>query len=114
MEEVKGEIAAFAEKLATINGTMAEMFRTGNPELFSELNKEIAALYHIQHGSENPVLHALDMECTVIYRNFDMIIAVLRTTENGVIDEGAQKSLNRLLHNIDTAVVNVAKALELV
>lgn len=60
------------------------------------------------------MLKALDPECVVIYENFDMIIKVLRTTEDGVIDEGAQKAINKFLHNIDEAVVNIAGAVGLV
>ncbi len=114
MKEAIGEIGKFAEGLARINKTMAELFRTGNIELFSELNREIAELYRIQHANENPVLRAVDSECAVIYRNFDMIVAVLRTVDSGEIDACTQKSLNRLLHNIDTAVVGIARAMELI
>ena len=43
-----------------------------------------------------------------------MIIKILRTTEDGVIDSAAQKALNKFLHNIDEAVVNIAAAVGLV
>lgn len=43
-----------------------------------------------------------------------MIIRLLRTTEDGVIDAAAQKALNKFLHNIDEAVVNIAAAVGLV
>ena len=40
--------------------------------------------------------------------------ALLQMWEDGVIDAGAQKGLNKLLHNIDEAVVNIAAAVGLV
>ena len=43
-----------------------------------------------------------------------MIVSVLRTTENGVIDAGAQTALNRLLHNIDRAVIRIAQTYGLI
>ena len=43
-----------------------------------------------------------------------MIVKILRTTEDGVIDSGAQKAINKFLHNIDEAVVNIAGAVGLV
>ena len=52
-------------------------------------------MHDLQHGSDDKILQALDPECVVIYENFDMIVKVLRTTEDGVIDAGAQKALNK-------------------
>lgn len=112
--EKTSALTAFAEQLVRLNGTMAQLFESGNVALFSEMNAAIKEMYRLQHGSEEKVLRALDPECAVIYGNFDMIVGVLRTTENGEIDAGAQGALNRLLHNIDGAVVNIATALELV
>ena len=43
-----------------------------------------------------------------------MIVKVLRTTEDGVIDAGAQKALNKFLHNVDAAVIEIAQAFGLV
>lgn len=104
----------FVETLFSLNKTMEALFKSGDVSLFTAMNREIRALYALQHGSEDPVMQAVDAECGVIYGNFDMIVNVLRTTEDGVIDAGAQSALNRLLHNIDSAVVNIAEALGIV
>lgn len=114
MEEVNESHIAFIEQLARLNGSMAELFRSGNLELFTEMNKAIKELYRIQHGSDDEVFRAIDPDCEVIYENFDMIIAVLRTTEEGVIDGGARKAIDKFLHNIDEAVINVASLLGVV
>lgn len=114
MQEANAQHIAFIEQLVRLNGTMAELFKSGNLELFTEMNKAIKELHSIQHGSEDEVFKAIDPDCEVIYENFDMIIAVLRTTEEGVIDPGAQKALNKFLHNIDDAVVNIASQLGVV
>lgn len=112
--EASKEVAAFCEQLVRLNGTMAELFRSGNIALFTEMNAAIKEMHRIQHTSEDKALVAIDPECVVIYGNFDMIISVLRTTEEGVIDAGAQKALNKFLHNIDEAVVNIAAAFGIV
>ncbi len=114
MEEASKPLTEFVEQLTRLGGTMAELFKSGNIALISELNAAIKEMYRLQHGSGDKVLQALEPECAVIYGNFDMIVEVLRTTENGVIDAGAQTALNRLLHNINGAVVNIATALGLV
>lgn len=104
----------FAVQLFRLNAAMAQLFESGNTALFTEMNAAVKEMYRLQHGSEDPIMRALEQECSVVYQNFDMIIAVLRTTEEGVIDEGAQTALNKFLHNIDEAVVNMASALGLV
>ena len=113
-EQASSEVIAFASELVRLNGTMSELFKSGNVALFSEMNKAIKEMYRLQHGSSDSVFEAIEPDCAVIYGNFDMIIAVLRTTEDGVIDKGAQGALNKFLHNIDEAVVNIASALGIV
>ena len=113
-DEASKELIAFVEQLVRLNGAMAQIFRSGNVALFTEMNAAIKEMHRLQHGSEDKVLKALDPECVVIYGNFDMIISVLRTTENGEIDAGAQGAINKFLHNIDEAAVNIAAALGLV
>ncbi len=110
-QEANQHHIAFITQLVRLNGTMAELFKSGNLELFGEMNRAVKEMYREQHGSEDEVFRAIDPDCEVIYENFDMIIAVLRTTEDGVIDEGARKAINKFLHNIDEAVVNIASLL---
>ena len=112
--EASKELTAFVEQLVRLNGAMAKLFESGDVTLFTEMNKAIKEMHRLQHGSQDKVLAALDPECVVIYGNFDMIISVLRTTEEGVIDKGAQGAINKFLHNIDEAVVNIAGALGIV
>ena len=108
------DLQLFAQQLVRLNATMKELFDKGNLALFTEMNQAIKEMHRIEVTSKDPVLKTLHADAEIIYKNFDMIIAVLRTTEDGEIDAGAQTALNRLLHNIDTAVVAIATALELV
>ena len=108
------DLQLFCEQLVRLNATMRELFDKGNLALFTEMNRAIKELRRIEVSSKDPAFQPLRGDTEIIYKNFDMIIAVLRTTEDGEIDEGAQTALNRLLHNIDTAVVSIATALDLV
>lgn len=112
--EASKETTEFLTQLVRLNATMKELFSSGNVALFTEMNDAIKKMHAVQHGSQDKVLAALDPECVVIYGNFDMIIKLLRTTEGGVIDAAAQKALNKFLHNIDEAAVNIAAAVGLV
>ena len=107
-------LRAFVEQLVRLNGAMKELFTSGNVELFGEVNHAVKELYKIQSVSEEPALVAIDEECKIIYSNSDMIVKILRTTEDGVIDAGAQTALNKFLHNIDRAVIDIAQTFGLV
>ena len=111
---MQNDLQLFGEQLVRLNASMKELFDTGNLALFTELNLAIKEMHRIEVSSKEPAFKTLHRDTQIIYKNFDMIIAVLRTCENGDIDEGAQGALNRLLHNIDTAVVGIAAALELI
>ena len=111
--ELSKDTEEFLVQLVRLNGTMKELFSSGNNELFPEMNDAIKKMHAVQHGSKDAVLEAVDPECAVIYGNFDMIVKLLRTTD-GEIDAATQKGLNKLLHNIDEAVVNIAAAVGLV
>ena len=111
--ELSKETEEFLVQLVRLNGTMKELFSSGNIELFPEMNDAIKKMHAVQHGSKDAVLEAVDPECAVIYGNFDMIVKLLRTTD-GEFDAATQKGLNKLLHNIDEAVVNIAAAVGLV
>lgn len=104
------DLQKFCEQLVRLNAAMKELFDRGDPALFTEMNAAIKEMHRIQSASGNAALTAIEPECKMIYANFDMIVKVLRTTEDGVIDAGAQTALNKFLHNIDEAVVNIAKA----
>lgn len=108
------ELTAFLEQLVRLNACMKELFESGNAALFAELNAAVKELHKIQHASDETALVAIEPECKIIYSNSDMIVKVLRTTEDGVIDKGAQTALNKFLHNIDEAVVNIVTAFGLV
>ena len=111
---MSNDLQLFIEQLVKLNATMKELFEKGNVTLFTQMNHIIKEMHRIEAASKESIFKSLQADTQIIYKNFDMIIAVLRTTEDGEIDEGAQGALNRLLHNIDTAVVNIATALEMI
>ncbi len=107
-------VSAFIEQLVSLNQTLVEIYKSGDIQLFTSLNRTIKKMYEIQHGSDEPELVAIGEDCEIIYKNFDMIIAVLRSTEEGEIDSGAQTALNTFLRNINQASVRVAASLSIV
>ena len=49
--EAGKEVVSFCEQLVRLNGTMKELFASGNVALFSEMNRAIKEMYALQHGS---------------------------------------------------------------
>ena len=113
MEEKKEPIAAFVELLAQLGGELCTLYREGNAQALTDMNATIKEMYRLQHGSGEDAFRAIGSDCEVIYRNFDMIVAVLRTTENGEADRGAQTAVNKFLRNINGAVGNIITLLGL-
>lgn len=113
-EEIDRRVLDFITNLFQLNQQIVEILNTSNLDLFTEMNKTIKQMFSLQHGSDLPEFVAVEEDCQVIYSNFDMIIRVLRTTEAGEIDRGAEKAINKFLHNIHEATVTVAKTFGLV
>ncbi|MBO5045926.1 MAG: hypothetical protein J6C93_03550 [Clostridia bacterium] len=108
------QILAFLEQLVKLNQTLAKIFKSGDISHLTEMNAVIKEMYRLQHGSEDDAFRLIDEDCKIIYGNFDMLIAVLRTTEDGELDGGAQTALNKLLGNIHDASVSIATVFGLV
>ncbi len=106
MEE-NNELVAFVELLAQLGKELETLFTSGDVRALSDMNATVKEMYRIQHGNEDDAFRTIDPDCEVIYRNFDMIVAVLRTTENGEVDRGAQTAVNKFLRNITEAVGNI-------
>lgn len=106
--EITKEVQEFIDALTALSAQLGNIFRSGDISILGEMNTTIKRMYRVQHGSTQSALSNIEEECKVIYGNFDMMIAVLRTTEEDEIDRGAQKAIGKFLHNINEATVNIA------
>lgn len=114
MEECDPQVAEFVNTLSALSVCIAEVIRTGDVSKFTRMNSIVKEMYALQHGSDRTEFVAVDEDCRVVYANFDMIVAVLRTTEDGVIDKGAQTAINKFLHNMHEAVIGIASTYGLI
>lgn len=114
MENNEEKVKAFIGCLAEINCELRDIAQKGDLNRLTDMNATVKEMYRLQHGSEEEVFVAIDPDCEIVYKNFDMIVGVLRTTEDGIIDGGARTALNRLLHNINEGVVGIVTVLGLV
>lgn len=108
------DLEEFSVQLVRLNGAMKELFDKGDIKLFTEMNAAIKELHAIEKRTDSKAVKGCSKNLGIIYENFDMIIKVLRTTEDGEIDPAAQGAINHFLHNIDTAVLGIATFLQLI
>ena len=115
MEEQASQVTMdFAGKLIDLSRVIAEIFKTNNLDKLPEMNSIIKEMYRLQHGSEDPAMQTIDVEANVIYTNFDMLVKVLKTAETENDLESLQAAVNKFLHNINEATVNIAAMFGLV
>lgn len=108
------DFQAFAAELQKLNGEMKDLFDKGDVSLFTAMNQSIKELYRIDRKKSVKELEKCETDLGMIYENFDMIIRILRTTEEGEIDRAAENTINSFLHNIDAAVIRIASKLNLI
>lgn len=107
-------LVEFLEQLSTLAKQIKEVIETGNVARFTDINRTVKEIYRIEKGGGDEAFALVTEDCEVIYRNFDMLVKVLRTTEDGVIDAGAQKAIDRFLHNMHGAILNIATVFGLI
>ena len=115
MEEQASQVTMdFAGKLIDLSRVIVEIFKTNNLDKLPEMNRIVKEMYRLQHGSEDPAMQTIDVEANVIYTNFDMLVKVLKTAETENDLESLQAAVNKFLHNINEATVNIAAMFGLV
>lgn len=100
----------FIQVICDLNHQTVEMLKTGNVELLYEMNDTIEEMYRIQNG--NPALEytAIDEEAQIIYKNFNAIIAMIKSNEKDELDEATSNAVRVFLRNIFEANVGIVKA----
>ena len=108
------KLQRFIELLAQLNHLSAEAVQTGKLELFPQMNSVIKEMYEIQQHGEEEAYTAIDEDAQAIYKNFDAAAQMLKSNENGRIDEATNRLVKVFLKNIFQATVNIVQAYGLV
>ena len=114
--EVEGneKLQRFIQLLSELNQQTVELLRTGNTEQLLSLNKTIEEMYSIQHGSDAPEYTEIEEDSQVIYKNFNAIITMINSNENGELDQATSNAVKIFLHSIFEAGVNIIRTYGLV
>lgn len=104
------KLQRFIELLAQLNHLSAEAVQTGKLELFPQMNSVIKEMYEIQQHGEEEAYTAIEEDAQAIYKNFDAAAQMLKSNENGRIDEATNRLVKVFLKNIFQATVNIVHA----
>lgn len=104
------KLQRFLQVICDLNHQTVEMLKTGNVELLYEMNDTIEEMYRIQNGNPAPEYAEIDEEAQIIYKNFNAIIAMIKSNEKDALDEATSNAVRVFLRNIFEANVGIVKA----
>ena len=107
---VDEKLNRFIQLLAALNQQTVEILKTGNVQLLYAMNETIEGMYAIQHENPAEEYTIIEEECQVIYKNFNAIITMINSNENGGLDKATSGAVKVFLHNIFEANVNIVRA----
>ncbi|MGN1057769.1 MAG: hypothetical protein ACI4Q7_00235 [Candidatus Avelusimicrobium sp.] len=100
----------FIALLADLNHECADMFATGKIEILHKMNKTVRDMYAIQHTGTEEAYTAIEEDAQAIYKNFNAIVAMLKSNESGSFDKATNVAVKKFLQNIFDANVRILTA----
>lgn len=108
------KLQRFIKLLSDLNHECAEIFASGKIELFHAMNATIREMYELQHGGEEEAYTAIEEDAQSIYKNFNAIVAMLKSNESGSFDKATNQAVKLFLQNIFDANLRILTAYGLV
>ena len=102
------QLQKFIALLSDLNHECAETFATGKIEILHKMNGAI------QHGGKEEAYTAIEEDAQSIYKNFNAIVAMLKSNENGTFDKATNNAVKTFLQNIFDADLRILAAYGLV
>ena len=99
----------FIQLICDLNHQTVEMLKTGNTQLLYEMNDTIEEMYSIQNDAKEDEYTVIDEECQMIYKNFNAIITMISSNEEGTLDEATSNAVKTFLRNIFEANVCIVR-----
>lgn len=104
----------FISLLSDLNHECAEAFASGKIEIFHKMNATIRDMYEIQHTHTEEAYTAIEEDAQAIYKNFNAIVAMLKSNESGVFDRATNEAVKKFLQNIFDANLRILTAYGLI
>ncbi|MBQ8885860.1 MAG: hypothetical protein IJY62_05795 [Clostridia bacterium] len=108
------KLQRFIRLLSDLNHLTAEMFSSGQTSILHKMNDVILEMYSIQHGGTEDAYTAIEEDAQIIYKNFNAIIAMMRSNEGDKADLATSTAVKKFLHNIFDANIRILTAYGLI
>lgn len=103
------KLQRFIQLLANLNHAAAEMLKTGSTRYLATMNDVIEEMYSIQNGSKAEEYTAIDEDAQIIYKNFDAMVAMLKSNDSDTPDMATNVTVKHFLRNIFEANVRIIR-----
>lgn len=101
------KLQRFIQMLADLNHQTVDMIKTGNMKLLYTMNDTVEEMYSIQHEGTEDAYTAIEEDAQIIYKNFNAMIAMVKSNEEGKLDSATSSAVKKFLHNIFDANVRI-------
>ena len=108
------KLQRFIRLLSDLNHEIAEVFSTGRTEVFSRMNETVLEIHSIQQNGTEEAYTAIEEDCQIIYRNFDAIVAMLKSNESLFFDNATNTAVKKFLENMFGALLHILQSYGLV
>ena len=100
----------FIALLCDLNHQAAELLKTGNTEILSDMNDTVEKMYEIQHNGTEDAYAAMEEDAQIIYKNFNAAVTMLKSFEGNKIDKTTSEAVRIFVRNIFDANVRIVLA----
>ncbi|MBR4943236.1 MAG: hypothetical protein IKZ28_04315 [Clostridia bacterium] len=110
--ELEGNVKLqrFIQLLADLNHEAVAMIKTGDMQLLYQMNDTVEEMYAIQSVGEEDAYTAIEEDMQAICKNFNAMVAMVESNENGKLDDATSVAVKKFLHNIFEANVRIVVA----
>ena len=103
------QLQRFIELLASLNGQIVELLKTGDSEILVQMNDTVEEMHAIQSKGEEDAYTAIEEEMQIICKNFNAVVLLVQNDEDGQ-DENSSAAIKKFLHNMFNATVSIIYA----
>lgn len=104
------KLQRFIQLLCDLNHQCVDILKTGKSELLYQMNDTVEEMYQIQSQGTEEAYTAIDEDAQIIYKNFNAVIAMLSSNEDGKADEATARAVKKFIRNIFDANVRIVLA----
>ena len=101
------QLQRFIQLLADLNHQTVDMIKTGNMKSLYEMNDTVEEMYAIQHVGTEDAYTAIEEDMQIIYKNFNAMISMVNSNEQGKLDNATSLAVKKFLHNVFDANVRI-------